>query len=73
MKNAYCKSEQKEKFFGSEVKKMKMRTKSLMMVVIAIGFGFYQLSKTWTKSSLKYKYARSEVNSFARIREDVVS
>ena len=41
-----------------------IRMKSLLMVVVAIGFAFYQLSKTWGRSSLKNKFARSEVNTF---------
>ena len=41
-----------------------IRMKSLLMVVVAIGFAFYQLSKTWSRSSLKNKFARSEVNTF---------
>ena len=49
---------------GNKKASSNMRMKSLLMVVVAIGFAFYQLSKTWGRSSLKKKFARSEVNTF---------
>ena len=49
---------------GNKKASSNMRMKSLLMVVVAIGFAFYQLSKTWGRSSLKKKFARSEVNIF---------
>ena len=41
---------------------MGAQAKSMIFVAIAIGFAFYQLSKTYSKSSERHKYAKLEVS-----------